>query len=48
MVFAQFYDIKGADPESESKEWSPTTKKKGPARRLSKRKRRGRARIDKL
>jgi predicted RNA-binding protein with PIN domain len=48
MMLAQYDDIKGINLESESKEWSPTTKKKGPARRLSKRKRRGKARINKL
>jgi len=48
MLLAQYDDIKGAILESESKEWMPTTKKKGPARRLSKRKRRGKARINKL
>ena len=48
MVLAQYYDIKGTDLEFESKEWLPTTKKKGPARRLSRRKRRSKARIDKL
>ena len=48
MVVAQYYDIKGTDLEFESKEWLPTTKKKGPARRLSRRKRRSKARIDKL
>lgn len=48
MAMARFYDVKGMDPESETHEWLPTTKKKGPARRLSKRKRRGKARVDKL
>ena len=48
MMLAQYYDIKGIDSESESKEWSPTTRKKGPAWRVSKRKRRGKARINKL
>jgi predicted RNA-binding protein with PIN domain len=48
MMLAQYDIIKGLDSESESKEWLPTTKKKGPARRLSKRKRRGKARINKL
>ncbi len=48
MSMAQFYDLKGGDPESDTREWLPTTKKKGPARKLSKRKRRGKARVDKL
>lgn len=48
MALTRFYDLKGMDAESETREWLPTTKKKGPARRLSKRKRRGKARVDKL
>jgi predicted RNA-binding protein with PIN domain len=48
MVYAQYCDIKGTDLEFESKEWLPTTRKKGPARRLSRRKRRSKTRIDKL
>ena len=48
MVMAGYYDAKGLDPESETHEWLPTTKKRGPSRKLSKRKRRGKARVDKL
>jgi predicted RNA-binding protein with PIN domain len=48
MVLAQYYDFKGIDEEAETQEWLPTTNKKGPARRLSKRKRRGRTRMKKL
>jgi hypothetical protein len=36
------------DETDDNKAWTPTTKKKGPARRLSKRQRRNRSKIKKL
>jgi predicted RNA-binding protein with PIN domain len=48
MVLAQYCYVKGTDLEFESKEWLPTTKKKGPARRLPRRKRQSKNKIDKL
>ncbi len=48
MTLAQYVDLKGIDPETETREWLPTTSKKGPARRLSKRKRRVKTRLKKL
>jgi hypothetical protein len=47
MAMAVYMDIKGIESE-ETVGWIPTTKKKGPGRRLSKRKRRNRVKIKKL
>ncbi|MFC1516831.1 NYN domain-containing protein [Thermodesulfobacteriota bacterium] len=47
MMMAAYMDIKGVDGE-EGSGWTPTTKKKGPSRRRSKRERRNRSRIRKL
>jgi hypothetical protein len=47
MVQAVYMRIKGVESKEESG-WVPTTKKKGPSRRLSKRKRRDRSKIRKL
>ncbi len=47
LVLATEMGELSADPD-ESEGWKPTTKKKGPRRRLSKRKRRNRNRIKKL
>jgi hypothetical protein len=44
---AAYMDIKGIEREGDG-EWVPTTKKKGPSKRLSKRKRRDRIKIRKL
>jgi len=47
ITMAAYMDSKGFDGEDQSG-WVPTTKKKGPGRRLSKKKRRSRAKIRKL
>ncbi len=47
MTMAVYMDIKGIESE-ETVGWIPTTKKKGPGRRLSKRQRRNRVKIKKL
>ena len=47
LVFATETGELSADPD-ESKGWKPTTKKRGPRRRLSKRKRRNKKKIRKL
>ena len=47
MALAAYMDTKGMDGE-ESMGWIPTTKKKGPGRRLSKKQRRSRIKIKKL
>jgi predicted RNA-binding protein with PIN domain len=47
MAMAVYMDIKGIESE-ETVGWIPTTKKKGPGRRLSKRQRRNRVKIKKL
>ncbi|MEJ2658448.1 MAG: NYN domain-containing protein [Desulfobacterales bacterium] len=44
---AVYMDINGVESQEESG-WTPTTKKKGPSKRLSKRKRRNRSKIKKL
>ncbi len=44
---ALYMEIKGVESKEESG-WSPTTKKKGPSKRLSKRNRRNRSKIRKL
>jgi uncharacterized protein len=47
ITMAVYMDTKGIEDEVQG-EWIPTTKKKGPSRRLSKRKRRNRVKIQKL
>ena len=47
ITMAAYMDIKGIEGEGEGG-WVPTTKKKGPSKRLSKRKRRDRIKIRKL
>lgn len=47
IIMAAYMDIKGIEREGEGG-WVPTTKKKGPSKRLSKRKRRDRIKIRKL
>jgi hypothetical protein len=47
ITMAAYMDIKGIEREGDG-EWVPTTKKKGPSKRLSKRKRRDRIKIRKL
>jgi len=47
IALARYLAVKGGD-ETVSSGWVPTTRKKGPSRRLPKRKRRARARVDKL
>ncbi len=47
LKMASYYDMKGIENEDD-KAWIPTTQKKGPQKRLSKRKRRNRIKIKKL
>lgn len=47
ITMAVYMDTKGVEREDEGG-WVPTTKKKGPSKRLSKRKRRNRIKIRKL
>jgi hypothetical protein len=47
MTMAVYMETKGVEREDQG-EWLPTTKKKGPSKRLSKRKRRNRIKIKKL
>ncbi|MCP4690807.1 MAG: NYN domain-containing protein [Desulfobacterales bacterium] len=47
LTMAAYMDLKGVDEEDEGG-WKPTTKKKGPSRRLPRRKRRNRVKIEKL
>ncbi len=47
ITMAVYMDAKGVEREDEGG-WGPTTKKKGPSKRLSKRKRRNRIKIRKL
>jgi predicted RNA-binding protein with PIN domain len=47
IALAAYMDVKGID-DDEKEGWVPSTKKKGPKRRLSKRKRRNRIKISKL
>jgi len=47
LLQAAYMDLKGAE-EDESRGWKPTTRKKGPRRRLSKRQRRNNQRLSKL
>ena len=48
IAMAQYMAVKGGEPPAESSGWIPTTRKKGPSRRLPKRKRRVLARTKKL
>jgi predicted RNA-binding protein with PIN domain len=48
IAMARYMDLKGGGEAVESRGWIPTTRKKGPSRRLSKRKRRMQARVNKL
>jgi uncharacterized protein len=47
LALAAYTDLKG-DTDEENSGWVPTTRKKGPRRKLSKRERRRRARVEKL
>lgn len=48
IAMARYLAVKGDGDALESAGWVPTTRKKGPSRRLPKRKRRARARVEKL
>ncbi len=48
VAMARFLTAKGGPESDASKGWVPTTRKKGPSRRLPKRKRKARARMEKL
>jgi predicted RNA-binding protein with PIN domain len=48
IAMVRYLALKGGGETVESSGWVPTTRKKGPSRRLSKRKRRARARVEKL
>ncbi len=48
MAMAGYMAQKGVDENDEDPGWKPTTKKRGPSRRLPKRKRKNRSRIKKL
>jgi predicted RNA-binding protein with PIN domain len=48
LAMARYLDAKGLEHESEDRGWMATTRKKGPSKRLTKRKRIDRKRIDKL
>lgn len=48
VSLARYLALKGGEGAGESAGWIPTTRKKGPSRRLPKRKRRARARVKKL
>ena len=48
IAMARYMVLKGGGEPAESNGWIPTTRKKGPSRRLSKKKRKARARFKKL
>lgn len=48
VALASYLAVKGDGETIESRGWEPTTRKKGPSRRLPKRKRKAKARMDKL
>jgi uncharacterized protein len=48
LIMARYVAVKGGGEMVESNGWVPTTRKKGPSRRLPKRKRRSNARVKKL
>jgi len=48
VIMARYLSVKGGEEFDEDTGWKPTTRKKGPSRRLSKRKRKAKAKADKL
>ena len=48
LAMAQYLAVKGGGDTVASEGWIPTTRKKGPSRRLSKRKRKAKRRVEKL
>ncbi len=48
VAMATYVSLKGGEEPDELTGWQPTTRKKGPSRRLPKRKRRAKAKADKL
>jgi predicted RNA-binding protein with PIN domain len=48
LAMARYLNAKGMEHETEQRGWKATTRKKGPSKRLTKRKRLNRRRIDKL
>ncbi len=48
LMMAQYAALKGADDDHTERGWEPTTRKKGPSRKPSKRKRKMRKKISKL
>ena len=48
LSMARYVGVKGGEEPDASSGWIPTTRKKGPSRRLSKKKRKAQARIKKL
>lgn len=48
LIMARYMDLKGADEDVQGSGWQPTTKKKGPSRRLTKRQRKKNKKIAKL
>jgi uncharacterized protein len=48
LMMAAYLEIKGADDIQEDSGWNPTTRKKGPQRRLSKKDRRRKVKLRKL
>ena len=48
LLMAQYMDLKGIDDQDEDSGWQPTTRKKGPSRRLTKRQRKLNKKISKL
>lgn len=48
LMMAQYMDLKGTDDNDEDSGWQPTTRKKGPSRRLTKRQRKMNKKISKL
>jgi len=48
LHMAALFSQKGVSPEEEMNGWKPTTRKKGPSRRLSKKERKNRRRVEKL
>lgn len=48
LVMVRYMALKGGEEDEDLSGWTPTTRKKGPSRRLSKKKRRAQARIKKL
>lgn len=48
LIMAQYMDLKGTDESDAIGGWKPTTRKKGPSRRLSKRRRKVQKKMSKL